>query len=66
MRSLTQMGQVTREDRAGQDSEMDLTFKSLGERGRGRRNTECGVVFVKEDHISSIGGWSQGNLRVVR
>lgn len=54
------MGQVTKEDRAGQDSEMDLTFKSLGERGRGRRNTECGVVVVKEDHISSRRGGHRG------
>lgn len=44
---------------------MDLTFKSPGERGRSRRNTECRVVVIKEDHISSrrdghggIWGWS--------
>ena len=66
MRSLTQMGQVTKEGKAGQDSEMDLTSKSLGERGRGRRNTECGVVVVKEGPHFQQEGWSQGNLRVVR
>ena len=46
------MGQVTKEDRAGQDSERESTFKGLGERGRSRRTTECGVVVVQEDRIS--------------